>query len=122
MSQDPAGEGREIVGGKCHKRVLAIEIRRDEATVMRALKQHHLIRPEAPAGGGLAKILRDRPEILADDDALVRNALLARDGHERLERKPYVSTLVGSHAIRNEIEPLQSQDVVEPNGRRIAHR
>ena len=41
---------------------------------------------------------------------------------QRLERKPDIGALIGRHAARNQIEPFQSQNMIEPDRAGILHR
>jgi hypothetical protein len=70
----------------------------NEAAVSGALEQHHLIGPQAEGSERLAKTVRHRAEVLADDDALAGVALLRDRGELRRERKADIGALVGAHS------------------------
>ena len=49
-------------------------------------------------------------------------ALSARHRQQRLERHLHIGAVVGLEAARHQIQPLQAQHVIEPDGAGMAHR
>src|SRR5215470_2019629 len=121
MAADPAREGWEVMGCERRQCVAAIELGRDEAAVGGALEQHHLKRPDAVARQRILESGRHGAEVLADDDAAIGFALLRGSRKKSLERKAHIGALVGAQPARDEIEPLETQDVIDPDRAGISH-
>ena len=93
-----------------------------KSAVLVSLEQHHLVRPDAPFSHLLAKTFRYGAEILADHNAPMRDAFLRRDRKQRLKGHLHIDAIVGAESLRNEIEPLQAEYVVEPDRACMPHR
>ena len=50
------------------------------------------------------------------------HAFVGGGGQQWLERKLDIGALIGRHAARDEIEPFQSQHMIEPDRAGILHR
>ena len=87
-----------------------------------ALEHHHEIRPDAPIGDLVAKALRHGAEVFADHDAAVSDAFLRGHRQQRLERHLDVDAVACAETVRHQIEPLQPEHMVEPDGAGVAHR
>src|SRR5262245_31479037 len=108
----PPREGCDIMRCKRNQRVLSIAFGREKSAVRRALEQHDLIRPDAPIDERFAKIFGNCAKVYCHDDASVFDAGECRHRQQRLERKVNVGPAARLYAVGNEVETLQTQDVI----------
>ena len=118
----PTGKRRKVMGIERHQRVRRIVVAGAKIAVMIPLEHHHAIRPDPPFRDLFAKTLGHRAKVLSDHHAILSHALQRGDGQQRLKRHPHIRTVSRAKAVRHQIEPLEAEDMIQPDRARVAHR
>ena len=118
----PSGKRREVMGVEGNESVRGIVRRPDKRAVVAAFEHHHLVGPDAPCREPVAKSIRHGAEVFADGDAILIHALLRDNAEQRVERHLHIHAIPRRCTRRNEIKPVETEDVIEPYRSGKTHR
>ena len=105
-----------------NQRLARIVRGRLEFVLRRALEIEQAVGEHAGAGERRAHFVRDRAEILPDDEAAITLAFERDDPEQLVERIVHIAALERAGAGGDPEQPHQPHDVVDADGARVPHR
>src|SRR3954470_22361421 len=92
-----------------------------KSAVPMTFEKRHAIRPHAPVTQRLTDAFWNRPEVLADYKAAMRDALLRDHRQHGLERETHVGTVGGIATLRNKEHAIETKRMINSDRAGIAH-
>ncbi len=112
-AQPETGQRRQIVRRRRYQRVARIFVRRAESAIAVLFEIQQAIAQDSEPMQHLARLIRHRAQVLADDDHPVAHALERENRKQRLEAIAHVGAFGGFHAIGNPVQAKEAHDMID---------